>query len=81
MTDIYSCPACNERRGCNVQQYGPRKMQIWTLCCSKCGYNYVWVDQKAQNVLDAYAQAIGWAEEQNAKRARQGDAPTSYEST
>lgn len=61
LTDIYVCPGCNERRGCNVKQHGPKKMQIWTMKCGNCGYKYVWTDQKAKNVIDAYREAVKWA--------------------
>ena len=61
MTDPYMCPACNEKRGCTEGQTGPKKMQILKLRCSSCGYKYVWADQKARNVLDAYREAVEWA--------------------
>ena len=61
MSDPVLCPACNKRNGCNEEQLGPKKMQIWKMRCSNCGYKYVWMDQKARNAVDAYREAVTWA--------------------
>ena len=58
MTDIYMCPACNEKRGM-IKETGAGNQVLRVQCT--CGYKYVWVHPDFKRVLDAYKQAVAWA--------------------